>query len=454
MDLSSSQQIQLLIGLIGGFTLMFLAYIVHERWVLFPFILMIPFPLVNSRYGSLNMVIIYMISVSFLFKRLLNRFPLIGGVCVVYMVYALSLLLAPRATYFDHFIYIVIMGSDFLLLWLTYNYIRREDNPWTIFKVLLVLNVIVLAYFVFQGVFAPRGYTLAGWDEWTTGSIREGHVGRFFGPFGPAGPGATYLALQLFITGYLLLNSVKGLFRLLLTLLFFFNFGMLVATGSRGGFLTFIGGCLLFLWFFRHYLGWSRIIKIVAVAGFGMVALSVVLILYTPYDSVYERLADTEVKEGMPDSRSVIWPLAWERIKEKPVLGHGPALRLIEEEKRRIPGHKPMPYPHSLYLHLVYTIGWVGLFVYTILTMFFLHRMARARNNDLPDRFLAGLPTLGLLVFLLFFVDQIKVSFLRAITNDFQHYIFMLAGMFLGFADVVRERSRAMRAARPDPPVS
>jgi len=45
-----------------------------------------------------------------------------------------------------------------------------------------------------------------------------------------------------------------------------------------------------------------------------------------------------------------------------------------------------------------------------------------------------GLPTLGMIIFAIFLIDQLKVEFLRLGLLDYQHYLAVLFGMFIALA--------------------
>jgi len=52
------------------------------------------------------------------------------------------------------------------------------------------------------------------------------------------------------------------------------------------------------------------------------------------------------------------------------------------------------------------------------------------------DNFLSGLPQLGLIVFIVFIIDQVKIEFLRSDLLDYQHYLSVLFGMFCGLRNI------------------
>ena len=97
------------------------------------------------------------------------------------------------------------------------------------------------------------------------------------------------------------------------------NVVMILATSSRGSFLVLLAGLLGFLYLFRAELGFGRIVKILVAATVILVGTATMLAAYTDFGQMFDRLArTTETEDGLPSTRSVVWPIAWENIKEKP----------------------------------------------------------------------------------------------------------------------------------------
>lgn len=175
----------------------------------------------------------------------------------------------------------------------------------------------------------------------------------------------------------------------------------------------------------------------------GVVALSVmsfIILKYTDFNRLYERLEQTEFEGGMPDTRSGGWSSAWEAIKERPLIGHGPRLRLYMDDIKKIPGHTYIPYPHNLYLYLLCTVGIAGLAAFITFIARIIIRLGFAIRRKTQDAYLNGLVKLGLLITVVFLVDQIKMEFLRFSLLDYQHFIFMLMAIIVAIVDIARER--------------
>ncbi len=169
---------------------------------------------------------------------------------------------------------------------------------------------------------------------------------------------------------------------------------------------------------------------------------SYIMIKHTDFNVIYERLMSTQMKGITPDTRSG-WPFVIEKILEKPVLGHGPRLVTTSDydERVRWPKGQIGFYPHNLYLYILYSMGLVGFLAYGIWAIGYLNILRRLNKMlGVEDEFVAGLPRLGIIVFLVFLFDQMKVEFLRWYFLDFQHYLSALFGMFCGLANVAKSQ--------------
>ena len=412
MELTTGQYIQLIAALFLAIVGFVLAYTGSERAVVIVLILLLPFQPITSKYGSVNTGLALLVFTAFLLKGRLRRFPLVFFLWAVMLAYLVSLTQAPRATYPDHMYYLVAMCANFALFYIVFNYISRSGDVRGFFNMLLWMNILVDLYCFAQLIigFGPGAESFGLGDL----SLQENRWdARLAGPFGAVGITAEYLVIQILLLLHMYLHETGRGKKLLLAGVAIANLAFLVATGNRGGFLVLIGGGLLYLVWFRREMGFGRLLASAAFGGVMLAIVSVVIVTYTDFNVLYSRLFSTEVKEGIPDSRSVVWPLAWEHIQDAPVIGHGPRLRLIDEEIRQIPGHYFMGYPHNAYLFLLYTVGVVGLLAWLAFFFALFVRFRRARNNSHPDPFVAHLPKLSILILLVFAIDQIKIEMFR-----------------------------------------
>ena len=273
------------------------------------------------------------------------------------------------------------MGSNVVIFYLIYNFVLNDANPKAFFTLLIVMNIIVIVYCLIKLLPGIEHFSFFGIDELSLTASKEAQR-RLVGPFNAVGLNAEYHVIQMFILGYLLLSkNVKWKQRGILALISA-NFAFLVASGNRGGVFTLVIGGVLFFWLYRKELGLLRMLKtnVAMIAIFVLVSL--LIINFTRYNVLYERIADTEFRDGIPDTRASVWPIAWSEIKRKPIVGHGPRFWLFNHWDRQFPDHTPMSYPHNLYLFILYTVGILGLLAYLIFVYSMFQKFRKARKDN------------------------------------------------------------------------
>lgn len=437
MDISSSHTIQLIVALSIGLVLFLVTYFASLRKIIAVFAVVIPFQFIASRYGSINMVAVYMIFFALLLRSVIKSTPFLTAIFFIFISYLLSLFSAPKELWADHFFYIVTVASDFLLFYITYNIVIRYPDVKFFLRILIVMDFLCVAYSILLYIVGFDKLALFGVDEWMlTQNLEEKK--RLMGAFQAAGVNAAFYASQVLILIYAAFFTEKGWVKYFCYFLAIVNFGLIVASGSRGSFLTLIGSCFLLLYFFRSALGYIRTMKIVVIGISCFFAISIYVVTQTNFNVMFERLASTEVNEsGVPDTRQIGFKLTLERIGEAIVVGHGPEIDVYEQFRRHIPGYRPLGfYPHNLALFLIYSIGFIGLVSYLFFFGALFFKLFKARKNKHKDRAIQYIPTLGIIFMIMFFVDQLKIEFLRFSLSDYQHYIFFLLAMFVAFAKV------------------
>lgn len=443
MYLPESQLFQLILALFLGTLVLLFAYQASLRIITPILIFLIPFPLISSRFGTINVYLIMLAGGLLLLRGKIRYIPMWGSVLLVLFACLLSLSQVHSSTYIEHVPYFISLASSFLLFYIVYNYVRAIPDIKYIIRMLLVLNVLVIFYNFLQVLVGyEHKTTFFGFVDISINHVRWGEQPRLTGPFG-AGLTAEFLVICSLIIAHELLHTGQRVVRSFLVVLLGINLACLVATGNRGGLLTLLMAIPVFLYVFRVEMGWKKIVGAIICGSILMTLMSLIVINYTQFNSLYNRLEATEINNGIPDSRSETWPVAIQKIQEKPIFGHGPQLRLFNDWKRNIPDHDPIDYPHNLYLFLLYTVGIVGLIAFMVFLFGACMRTVKASRHELDDSYMHGLLKLGGLIFLVFFVDQIKVEFLRISIVDYWHFIFSIFATFVALADRAKEDSLA-----------
>lgn len=416
-----------------------LAYRASFKTLFFFFVLLIPFQVVDTRFGSINMALAYFITFALLIRKEFYRFPLASTVSLLLLGYLLSFSQVHPVQNWDHIFYLISFVSAILVFYLTYNFVADTEDYQRFFNVLYVMNLLVIAYCFLQVMADRSGYLelLPGLTIQLS-PARLGWDMRLAGPFGSTMPGlfAEYLVISMLICFYQLAFNTSRRKTVFLLVLLAINFGALVATGNRGGLIGLVLFSILLLFLLRRVLGFANMLKVL----FGGIILftlaTLVVINFTNFDRLFERLVETEIESGVPDTRAKAWPQALGLFEEKPWLGHGPRLRLPQDDEIDIPDHRAIDFPHNLYLYLLCTIGIVGLVFYAIFFASLLWRIAQCLpGRDHRDPFLNYWPRFALLIVVYVLFDQIKIEYARYTAADYWHFVFMIFGLTLGLAE-------------------
>lgn len=441
MDFNSDQLIQLIVVFIAGGVLFLIASLAPPRIAMWALLLSVPFQYIDSAYGSINMVMTYMIGVAFYMRGQIKYYPYLWLVGIILLAYMLSFTQSYPGTYRYQAFYMLAIVSNFILFYLTYNFVRNSGGYKDMWNILVIMNIAVLIYCILEMIAGVAGLRLFGIDELAIVS-RKAERRHLAGPFIATGLTADYLAIQSILCFYALIRTVEKNKRLLWLGLLFGNLALLVATASRGGPTVLLIGLLFFLVLFRREIGVVKISKWLIMGGIVFVIAATVILENTKYNILFERIETTEFEGYVPDTRQG-WFVLWDRIIEKPIIGHGPRMRIDIATAASIKGYKMLPFPHSMYLFLIYTLGLVGLFVY--MWFFYVLGMQYWRAgviNRAKDPFLRGLPILGFIVLIVILASQVRMEMFRYIRHDYQQYIFMLLAAFLAFSHLAKNSDK------------
>jgi O-antigen ligase len=443
MEITESIVVQLIVvGLLATLLFVF-AYSLPQKIAATGLVLLIPFQPVETRVGTANVLLTFVLFLAMIMREKDIRLPMLPQVLIVLFVFLVSMGLAHPGTWTEHGLYMVYLVSAFLVLWITYDLAMRFSSFDRIFQVFLATNVLLIIYCLIQLAAGPdQKVKVFGMDEFAFFHLRSDY--RLTGPFGTPGILAEYVVIMVFVALQQLMVTDSRNYRRFLVVLTVFNLFLLVATGNRGGFLTLIGAGIMYLWMSRHLLGAVRTLT-VAITGVLLFSVSAAIAVnYTEFDRLFERLVETEVEEGIPDTRAVVWPMAWNEIKNRPFFGHGPRLRFVEDEEGRTKkGHVFIYYPHNLYLFLLFTVGSVGLIAMLALMVTPMYRCWRTARKVANDPVALSYANTGIVIMVVIFVDQIKVEFLRFLWVDYWHFVFALMGALIAYCDRVETKLRA-----------
>jgi O-antigen ligase len=207
---------------------------------------------------------------------------------------------------------------------------------------------------------------------------------------------------------------------------------------------------LLFL--FRQELGARRVVQYIVVGTLALVIASAIAITYTDFGQLYERMGNVaEVENGVPTGRAGAWTPTLEKLGESPWVGEGP-LFLTPEHGEMLGQLRSNfdPYPHSLYLYLIRTVGVVGLIavVWFFVQVWFIVYAGWKRES--VDAYRSAILRFGVLLIPAFLVDQVRLEFNRPTWLDFAQFILAMMGLLVGVADRVGREPSETSASAPE----
>ena len=458
-DLSASAYIQLIIAGICAIVAFLGSYLGLARTILFILVATIPFDLISSRYGSLNVGIIYLLGASVYLNRRIPRSrhndyrAIWFGVGVLVFAYALAFLWNQKPITMLKATYLIGLGSNVAMFYLVSVFVKTEEDVHAFFKALLVCNILVLGYCCLQILAEFTRIVPFGIQEFAFTKNRmtgaEGANRRLMGPF--LGPGilAEFFVLVTYVLLYYRLTTKR--FPRLIPLVVFGNMCALIATGNRGGFLVLIAGFFLFALVFKKMVPFRTVMVIGVLGLLFLGGASYITYKYTTFNVLYGRLAETEVSGAVPDTRKG-WPEYIEEVTNvSPVFGTGVRLLLlgdiVDERTGKMKSNAPLDkvrgYPHSLYIYVYFTMGVVGLVAYAIFYLILVGYVRRPRYDYPDDPLMSNMHRLALFVLAVFAVDQFKIEFLRHSYVDYQNFITALVSFFLAARNIPPRGSRS-----------
>jgi len=443
------QFFQMIVVLALATVVFFSAYSLPQKVAATILIIIIPIQPIETQYASANTVLTWVVFTAMLMRGDRIKLAMLPQILILLFIYLLSMGMQDPSTYSQHGIFIFNLITAFLVLWITYDLCQRYDNINKVVRVFIAMNVLVAIYSLIQMTAEPfEKYTFFGIEEMNMLPIIKRN--RLSGPFGGPGIVAEYLVIMTFVAIHQILSADSSKYRLFLYVLVGVNLLLLIATGNRGGFLTLIGSATIFLWMFRNVLGVVRTIRI-AIGGVAILSISAaVAVNFTKFDVLFTRLAETEIDAGVPDTRQKVWPVAWQEIQARPILGHGPRLRFVDDETGMYSDvHTYIFFPHNLYLFLLFTVGIIGTIAFLVFLGTPMVRCWLVSRQMSLDQDTRNLARIGFIIMIVVFVDQMKVEFMRLALTDYWHFLFGLIGLLIAACDQARAAPDDRYASSP-----
>jgi O-antigen ligase len=426
-------------------------------------LVLIPFQQIDTPYASSSVLIAYVLAAVLLIQGGL-RVRMLPSIGLIVLAYFTSFAIADQpGMRLWHMTFMFQFFSCFVVFLLAYNFALLVENGRSIFDVLLAANVLSILYCAVQLWMGPGvSFVPFGIEELAFNKNRHAGDPRLVGPFDNPGTTGGYFSLMVLICAVDLVFA-RGWRRWLLWAVVAGNLFGLVATGNRASFLVLLAMFPAMLFVFRRQLGAKRVV-LYSLGGASVLAVAAsVAVAVSGFGQMFMRLETvTEMEGGIPATRQQGWPVALEKIRQNPWFGEGPYFWTAEDAERtgelRVEFEELGelstafdPYPHSLYLYQLRTVGVFGL---VALLAFFLRAWGilyfstrRESRGDYRSAFVR----LGLLLIPAFLVAQITLEFNRPHTMDYAQFIFALVGLLIGSSDRKLQLAAAANTIAPNP---
>lgn len=409
----------------------------------------LPFPR-GTVFGSTNLAFVLLLTIVWLLRSTQREAP--GFSRTPHDAPIVGLLIAYVISFYN----VVDFGRSFMLtnlfiacLLIFYLIVTnvRSAEQLRRFHLLQTGATFVIFLFCLWEIILPGHALIPGWIDLrntsTDLSAAQGEY-RIGGPWQDFELLSEFSALNSIFFLFQILQARSTSRRILFGGMLLFSMVVQFATVTRGGMTALVVGILYLLWLTRRRL---NIVPLTIVAGVLTVvvgAMTTVLHKFTSTGDLFSRFEGTKFINGMPESRSEVWPQAWGRMLQHPLIGHGPYF----DAKR---GLVLWFWPHDLPLFIGNCFGFFGLAMFGWLMVTFWNR-SRPRTDRLDDpNYVEAFLLCARVQLFIFFVDEIKIEYLRNVIYQFQPWIFFST---LAAAAMIRQRadgSVAVPAAAPAP---
>lgn len=408
--------------------------------------LALPFPR-PTVFGNTNLAFVLLLLVIWLLRVTLSRSspprssPVHVPLLAVFVCYVVSFYNIAPADLGPGLMKFGLMVGSWLMFVVVAGNLRtpRDLERVLVFQAISVFSVCLVAVYevTHPGVNMARFLYTPLESFQTDTSLTNIRVGSVFSDFELL---CEYCALNSLLAMFLFVRARSLIPRLAFGGLLVFVVFVLFTTVTRGGIVALAVGAVYLLWTIRRRLTFVGVTVALAVVVVGAIAMNGYVASSTQSGDLFERLFTSEVQGLVPDSRAEVWPEAWARIFEHPLLGHGPLYTVIS-------GTRIFHWPHSLYLYIANNIGFIGLavFVWLLWTLF---RLTRPVTDDLKgEDYVGSYLLIARAQMVVFLVDEIKIEYLR--NENYQFQIWFMFALAAAAGQIARARQAPAADRRP-----
>lgn len=410
-------------------------------------VFLLPFPIYlafgNRDFGTINTFFIFLVFIIWVLKAVVKRqtirvrTPIDIPIVLMITIYFVSLYNTAAPALESAFRNLTVFFSCILLFYLTVSLVRNEKILTILIDLVTVGCFIEAAIVIWEGIFpfrveflqifAPRTQTM--------GPAVFGELVRARGTFGTYEIIAEYLSLNILIQIFMVINpETKFNRKIFYRIAMIFSIAGLFVTGTRGAFISLIIGFVYTIFYLRKILK-KRVFLAGIIGASLLLPIYSLIVKYTQAMPLFIRLQQTYFVKLVPDTRLYVWSQIIPGIKEHILIGHGPY---------RIGKLGAFTDPHSLYLHLLFSVGIFGLLAFlAIMIKLFKYSTMLLRENLSTSNNLCYLVVVLQGILVVFMIDEIKISYLRL--SCYQQFIWFLFGLLIASSNLLKNNLRIHR---------
>lgn len=236
---------------------------------------------------------------------------------------------------------------------------------------------------------------------------------------------AEYLIIHIPIILFLIRTSSKVLYQRLLTGILLLLFYVLLATQTRGAFISLAIGMGYYVVMIRKSEGFFNTLRILFICAALITIAAFILYKTIPASAhIFERFANYKI--GTLDTRQYVWFKFFRYFKDRPFIGHGMVYDL----------RSYLFLPHSTYFSYLLTMGIVGLIAY-------LGLLARIIFTGMRNSILSkGRPILQEISIalnsslIIIIVDSLKIEYLKR--SNYQLIVWIFFALVVALNQILR----------------
>ncbi len=406
-------------------------------------IIALPFPK-GTTFGTTNLALILLLVVIYLLRFALREIPrprptqLDMPILGLFLAYVVSFYNVAAGDVGQAVANFELFVGTLLMFFVIVNCVRTEADLRRIhgFQTVALALIILLAVWELTH---PGSAIVPGWIDFshTLGEVFDTRNVRIGGAFYDYELFAEFCGLNIIFLLFLLSHAQTVWRRVMLGGLLMLTTLMMFSTVTRGPIISLGVSLLYLLWEMR------RRLKVVPMT-IGAAAITAVFLgsnffisTFTRSGNLFARLGQTEIKGFVPDTRAAAWVNAWEHFLIHPIIGSGPYYSSSH-------GLYFWYWPHCLYLYVANIVGVIGLaFMLWLIWKLFMATQPRVDSPNHPD-YVESYLLIARVQCVFFFVDQIKIEYLRNAT--YQYQVWLLFALWIAADRLRRTPGRVIGA--------